>query len=215
MVVAAVNAGVCGPHPKGKREPEKDMNANVDAQVLQELIDKQAIQEVLYRYCRGADRKEWDLMEAAYHPDAYDDHGPYKGGREGLMRWVKKHHEGVEQSVHIVTNILIELNGGQAAVESFVTTHQRFSSQNKANLAMYDSATSIRENQRLQVMGVARYVDRFEKRDSGWRIARRTCVLETVWSCLVAEDGAQSTDWVRATRDATDPLWEMRANTLS
>lgn len=190
------------------------MDARVDAQALQELIEKQAIREVLYQYCRGADRKEWDLMEAAYHPDAYDDHGPYKGGREGLMRWVKKHHEGVEQSAHIVSNILIELNGNQAAVESFVTTHQRFSSQNKANLAMYDSATSISEDQRLQVMGVARYVDRFEKRDAGWRIARRTCVLETVSSCIVSLDGAQSAEWVRATRDAADPLWAMRTATL-
>jgi hypothetical protein len=182
---------------------------------VQHLLDKQAIQEVLFRYCRGADRKDWALMEQAYHPDAYDDHGPYKGGREGLMQWVKKHHEGVEQCAHIVSNILIEINGDAAAVESFVTTHQRFSRHNRANLAMYDSATAIKDDERLQVMGIARYVDRFEKRNSSWRIARRTCVLETVWSSVVSIAGAQTSEWVRAARDSSDPLWAMRAAVLT
>lgn len=192
------------------------MDEQLRALEVQHLLDKQAIQEVLFRYCRGADRKDWSLMEAAYHPDAYDDHGPYKGGRDGLMQWVKKHHEGVDQCAHIVSNILIEINGDIAAVESFVTTHQRFSPSNKANLAMYNcGATELKDDERLQMMGIARYVDRFEKRNSDWRIARRTCVLETVWSSVVSVAGPQSSELVRAARDSTDALWAMRAEVLS
>ncbi|MER2157629.1 nuclear transport factor 2 family protein, partial [Rhodococcus sp. (in: high G+C Gram-positive bacteria)] len=37
---------------------------------LQDLIDKQAIREVVLTYCRGIDRLDFDLVRSAYHPDA-------------------------------------------------------------------------------------------------------------------------------------------------
>ena len=43
------------------------------------LRDRHEIQECLFRYVRGVDRRNWDLVRSAYHPDAYDDHGNYKG----------------------------------------------------------------------------------------------------------------------------------------
>ena len=42
---------------------------------VQELLDKQAIHEVMIRYCRGLDRMDAELVGSAYHPDAHDDHG--------------------------------------------------------------------------------------------------------------------------------------------
>lgn len=41
---------------------------------LQELLDRQAIYDVMMRYCRGVDRFDADLITSAYHPDARDDH---------------------------------------------------------------------------------------------------------------------------------------------
>ena len=37
-------------------------------QRLLELLEKQAIQEVLMRYARGIDRMDWDLVRSCYHP---------------------------------------------------------------------------------------------------------------------------------------------------
>ena len=42
---------------------------------IQALLDKQAITDVINLYLRGADRADIDLIAAAYHPDAIEDHG--------------------------------------------------------------------------------------------------------------------------------------------
>jgi hypothetical protein len=39
----------------------------MDSAVLQSLADKQAIYEVLLRYCRGIDRIDMDLVRSAFH----------------------------------------------------------------------------------------------------------------------------------------------------
>lgn len=46
--------------------------SNINNSKLQELLDKQAITEVLHQYCRGADRCDEELMMSCYHPDATD-----------------------------------------------------------------------------------------------------------------------------------------------
>jgi len=42
---------------------------------LRELSDKQAITEVIYRYCRGLDRMDADMGRAVWHPGATADYG--------------------------------------------------------------------------------------------------------------------------------------------
>ncbi len=44
---------------------------------LQELLDKQAIHEVLLRYCRGVDRRDEEVLRSVYHADAIHEHGEH------------------------------------------------------------------------------------------------------------------------------------------
>jgi hypothetical protein len=46
---------------------------------LDDLLDKQAITEVLYRYCRGCDRAEEQAIRACFHPDSMHRHGGFEG----------------------------------------------------------------------------------------------------------------------------------------
>ena len=43
------------------------------------LMDKQAIGEVLARYCHGVDRCDLETLKSAYWEDAIDDHGSFNG----------------------------------------------------------------------------------------------------------------------------------------
>ena len=47
--------------------------------------DRHEIEACLLRYTRGVDRKDWDLVRSAYHTDAHDNHGNYKGGIDGFI----------------------------------------------------------------------------------------------------------------------------------
>ena len=46
---------------------------------LAALLDKQEIEEVVLRYCRGIDRRDFELVRSCYHPDARDRHGSFDG----------------------------------------------------------------------------------------------------------------------------------------
>lgn len=47
--------------------------------------DRREIEDCQLRYVRGVDRKGWDLVRAAYHTEAHDGHGNYKGGIDGFV----------------------------------------------------------------------------------------------------------------------------------
>ena len=46
---------------------------------LQALLDREAIRDCLYRYCRGIDRADEAALRSAYWPDATDCHGAWNG----------------------------------------------------------------------------------------------------------------------------------------
>lgn len=52
---------------------------------LEEMSAKQEITELLYRYCRGIDRLDWDLVRSCYHDDAFDDHSIFRGSPDEFV----------------------------------------------------------------------------------------------------------------------------------
>lgn len=130
---------------------------------IQALLDRQAIQEVLTRYCRGADRADVDLIAEAYHPDATEDHGGvFKGPAGDYVEMLAKVLPRAGLINHMTTNVLIELDGDAAQVESYILTFARM----KKSGEMFDTLT------------LARAIDRFEKREGRWKIAARRLVWE-------------------------------------
>jgi hypothetical protein len=134
------------------------------ARQVGELMDREAIRECMFRYCRGIDRQDEAALRSAYWPDATDRHGPYQGSASGFIDWAldKLRTQG-ERSVHNIANLSITLQGPQAAVETYFMALQRDR----------DAQGTARE-----VFLAGRYVDRFEKRGDEWRIAQRTVVYD-------------------------------------
>jgi hypothetical protein len=131
---------------------------------LRTLLDKVEIYEVLAMYARGVDRRDWDLVRSCYHDDAVDDHGPFRGDVNGFIDWVAERHAGIEQSMHFLGNVLIEIDGDVAFSETYLTTFQH--------------ETRPGSPTRYSHSG-CRYVDRLERRDNGpWKFAERHVVLE-------------------------------------
>ena len=52
------------------------------SQILIELADREAIRECLYRYSRGVDRLDADMVRSAYWPDCTDNHMGFCGNAE-------------------------------------------------------------------------------------------------------------------------------------
>jgi hypothetical protein len=130
---------------------------------LDELVDRIAIHDATVRYCRGVDRLDADLIRSAYHEDAIDDHGSFRGQRddvvESLIARLKARY--VAHS-HMILNQLISLHGAEADVETYyMAVHVRDAPGERGHRVVY-----------------GRYLDRFEKRDGAWRIATRVVTFD-------------------------------------
>jgi hypothetical protein len=158
------------------------------------LADEAAITRVLLRYCRGADRCDEELIRSAYHADAVDIHGSFKGDAAEYAAWaVETSLSRYDATQHLLGNVIIEFGPpGTAFVESaFIGVH----------------VPKGAVGQRIELLG-GRYVDRFEQRASEWRISRRTVVID--WSSVHESDGRfPAVDlFVAGRRDRTDISYE-------
>lgn len=135
------------------------------ALTVEDLLAKQEITEVLHRIARATDRVDPELYAAGFHDDGEDHHGLVNGSVRNIIANLQKATHLV-YSQHAITNVLIELHGDVANVESCF---------NAAHQARYEDGLLWDEFIR------GRYIDRFETRDSGpWKIARRVVVWD--WS---------------------------------
>jgi SnoaL-like protein len=168
------------------------INEGVDTFVAQ-LRDRLEIEAVLARYFRGVDRKDFELLRSTYHDDAEDYHGLYNGDVEGLIESLRSRHETVEQSMHFLGNPTIELDGDRAFGETYAVVMQRLSG----------------EPPRRITIG-CRYIDRFERRDGEWRIAKHVVAYE-FWREEACEGELEfGPEWTVSRRSRDDALYRMR-----
>lgn len=166
---------------------------------LQSLLDREAIRECLYRYCRGIDRLDEAALRSAYWPEATDRHGPYQGTATGFIDWALDKLKGSGRLVHSLGNILIELRGDVAAVESYFQALQ---------------SDVDAQGGPLETFLAGRYVDRFERRNGEWRVAQRTVAYDWIRQLpLPAGSDAERFGVRQPTggRMPADPVYELLA----
>lgn len=172
---------------------------------LQRLIARAEIQDTLCRYARGVDRGDWELVRSTYHADAWDEHGDYKGGIDGLVRWLDARFSGVDNSTHFLGNCLIEFAGPDLALVETYFLSRRL----RPPTAEESARVGARDMFAREAWG--RYVDRFERRaDGAWRVAHRTVVIEAS-STSLAQGGARTGALRWGRRDGDDRVFQAHA----
>lgn len=160
---------------------------------LREQADRMEILDLVARYCRGCDRRDFALVRALYHDDAIDDHGAmFSGGPDAFVAWLPKAMEPWELTIHAISNSVIALAGDRAEGEHLVRAWHR---------------THLPERQEFIVHG--RYLDRYERRGGAWKFFHRQLVFDhgevrKVDEAAMARLGAEARHG-RADRD--DPSW--------
>jgi hypothetical protein len=125
---------------------------------VQDLAAREAIRDCLYRYCRGIDRADAEMLRSAYWPDGVDDHVLFNGNAYEFVDWCLPLLAQVEHSQHVIMNALIALDGDTAGVESHYHAYER---RRRASGSPYEMFVG------------GRYLDRFERRGGEWRILHR------------------------------------------
>lgn len=163
---------------------------------LQQLLDKQAIAEILYRRARAGDRGDAELAHSCYHPGATERHGEFDGLASEFIDVVSftrpKPGSPIKGMMHMITNILCE-----------------FSSADRAFVESYHVAwCQMTDGTDAEIGG--RYLDRFERREGRWGIVHRDVIFD--WSRMEPETAKfwerhPAKPFLFGKRGAEDPLY--------
>jgi hypothetical protein len=161
------------------------------------LRDREAIRDVLHRYCRGADRLDAEIMKSCYHDDAYDTHWFSNGPAQEFSEWVVAEClPAAHTTVHSITNEIIEFDGNQAFVESHVHV-------------LHEMAAPGEDPEKpfLHQLVECRYVDIFEKRNGEWKILYRHVVLDNMVNFRVPVNPDGGAPEALGKRSKDDPVY--------
>jgi hypothetical protein len=178
------------------------------------LADRAAIQDAIYRWCRGVDRLDFEAIRSAFHADAVDHHGAYDGGVDGLVEWIRERHRTIPVSMHFVGNMLIEFTAAdEAVVETYCIALQRYPAEARASLVALVGPMSSEEGCASDLLVAARYVDHMTRRDGEWRIQTRKVVFDATTLMEAPREGAQSV--LNGRRDSFDTTYRYLAGERS
>ncbi len=132
---------------------------------VQILLDKQAITEVIYRYCRAVDRADEALLRSCFHEDGYEDHaGLFVGNSMDLCADIIPGMHMMGAANHNMTNVLIEVDGDTATAESY----------------LFSLVHVLGEHwgEDFDWLVGQRFIHLLERRDGDWKIKHRKVVSD-------------------------------------
>jgi hypothetical protein len=131
---------------------------------MRDLADRQAITDLIYRYCRSVDRLDIPLGHSIWHDDAIADYGAaiYQGPGRGVIDQICAQHLQTLHHSHQISNIIIDLAGDRAGSESYVTATLRM----KQGEAL------------MQITVWSRYIDQWSRRAGRWGLDKRVTVID-------------------------------------
>jgi hypothetical protein len=159
---------------------------------IETVVARAEVNDVLARYVHAADRGDWELLRSCYHDDAYDDHGEFKGGPDGLVDHVRAVAGLFLFTMHQLGQMLIEVNPTYDAARAETYCLGWYGRQSSGSECLWTIAQGLR------------YLDEFEKRDGRWAISRRRVVMDWEHTFPVTHP-PQLDAWLRGGHGSEDP----------
>lgn len=130
---------------------------------LQTLLDERAILQVVTRYARALDTKDFALLDDVFTPDATGDLASPTTlvGVDAIRARIRMALDHLDESQHLVGNHEIEVDGDTATHRCYLQAqHVRHAAEGGTNYIV-----------------AGRYEDQFVRTDVGWRIKHRRLVV--------------------------------------
>ena len=128
---------------------------------LQEISDRIEIDDLLIRYTKAIDEKDWDLLDQVFTPKAeldYVSSGGIAGPFAEVKAWLANALAPFLETLHLIGNTEVQLDGDSA----------------KARTAVYNPMFFAKPDGGRQHFAVgAYYNDELVRTPDGWRISKR------------------------------------------
>jgi len=127
----------------------------------QEISDRIEIGDLLTRYARAIDTKDWNLLDTCFTPDAHLDYtsaGGIAGRYPEVRKWLEAALAPFPMTVHFISNSTVNLDGDSADGRTYVLNPMGFQNPDGS--------------MHLFTVG-AYYNDKLTRTGDGWRISER------------------------------------------
>lgn len=167
-----------------------------DGANLRALLDRQAITDVLNRYARACDRADEPMLRSCFHPDSRHRHGGFDGTSSDFCALAMRIILGTRLEKHLVTNVMIELDGDAATTEChYLAYHRQPDPPSGGDVDYFNGG---------------RFIDRFERRGGEWRIAERLGLIDyEAFHPVTERNVAKLSPAQRSQRVPEDPLYRL------
>jgi hypothetical protein len=135
----------------------------MDDKRLQLLCDKMEIMENQYKYARGIDFKDYDLLRSAFTDPVDVDFDKFSPGfiypnipAQQLAKMISSVIDGFKATLHQMTNFKIEVNGNEAVAITYIRA---------LHYLPNDRGDNVVENGGW-------YINNYVRTDEGWKIRK-------------------------------------------
>jgi hypothetical protein len=141
-------------------------------QKLRDVVARQEILNLSYRYARAQDRLDAKAHRSVFFDDAWLDYGFYVGGPDEFVAFAQGALKDMEVTQHLQGQIDIEIQGDTAFGEVYYIAYHRIT----------------RDGKPADLIVAGRYIDRYECRQGVWKIAFRSELVD--WSRIDPASGS-------------------------
>jgi 3-phenylpropionate/cinnamic acid dioxygenase small subunit len=143
---------------------------SVDPAKIAYLLDRLEIQDLLTRYCKAIDTKDWNLLDTCFVPDAHVDYtssGGVAGAYAEVRAWLAQVLPNFPMSQHTIGNFDVTIDGDRAS----------------SKVHFYNPMGRPKADGTLSLFWIGGfYVDDLVRTSDGWRIAKR--IEQQAWADL-------------------------------
>jgi len=139
----------------------------IDEKAFQEVLDKEAIRELVQLYSRAIDRKDVELLRDLYTEDATDSHGDsFDGPADKYCDCIAGSLPYMTYSGHHACNHMIAVDGDEASGEVYA-------------LAFHVIPDQQNPGEQIEDFMCVRYIDNYRRCDDGkWRFSKRVVTYD-------------------------------------
>ena len=138
-----------------------------ESRAVQELIDREAIRDLVLRYSRAIDRKDVGLLRDLYTEDATDTHGDsFDGPADKFCEFIEGSLPHMTYSGHHACNHMISIEGDEGNGEVYA-------------LAFHVLPDMANPGKQVEDFMAVRYIDNYHRCGDGkWRFSRRVVTYD-------------------------------------
>ena len=129
---------------------------------VRDLAARRDIYDAICNYMRGQDRLLPEVQRRAFHDDAFVDCGLFAGSADGFVNFAQGFLAAVKYSQHLIGQVHIHVEGSIAHGEVYFLAQHRI----------------LEDGLEKDLFVAGRYIDRYEDRGAGWKIAKRRELID-------------------------------------